>query len=188
MSEETQETRILEAPAEGAVLQSERLSRTTRLRLAWALFWPCATLDLVWHLLRSQLRLAENQLGYIDAIVALLFFFFFSTWVVRRTVRLDFPEFHVAVIHHHGGPETSTMTYRESVSVAWLICWRSAVVVLIVAFLLAVVLRLRYDLNGAMGWLWPSAAEFLIFYFWIIKAMVRKKYAGFSLRLDKSVI
>jgi len=34
----------------------------------------------------------------------------------------------------------------------------------------------------------PSAAEFLIFYFWIIKAMVRKKYAGFSLRLDKSVI
>lgn len=61
----------------------------------------------------------------IDLAVRLLLFFFFSTWVFRRTVRLNFPRFHLVVMRGSSGERTRAMKYGESLSVAWLLNWRA---------------------------------------------------------------
>jgi hypothetical protein len=139
----------------------------------------------VYYLLRGQLRLSEAQLQNIDPVYGILQFFLFATWVVRRTVRLDFPGFHLLVIRRDAGEGTRAMTYRESLSVAWLISWRSSMIFLPVFVAVWVVLRQQPQLYSPFGWLWSTVAELLIFYVWIVKAALGKSYSGFALRLDR---
>ena len=81
------------------------------------------------------------------------------------------------------------MSYRESLGVAWLICWRASMMILFFSAMLAVLLQQPLTLPGSLrGWLWSSAAELLIFYVWIVEAALGKSYSGFSLRLDRSVL
>jgi hypothetical protein len=48
-----------EAVISGALEQPEQLSGGERLQLTWALVWPCALLDVVYCLVRSQSRLTR---------------------------------------------------------------------------------------------------------------------------------
>ena len=164
---------------------SETISPAERLELAWALAWPCALLEFVQNLLLGQLRLTEDQRQNIEQVAGLLAFLLISTWVVRRTVRLDFSGFHLLVIRADAQDGTRTMTYRESLSVAWLISWRSALVLVpfFVTFLLVM------DAPPRHGWLLHSVltvAEFLTFYLWMVNGALNKNYARFSLRLVRS--
>src|SRR5260370_18189739 len=101
-----------EAVMSGELEQPGQLSRAEQLQLTWALNWPCVLLGLVYCLLWGQLRLSEAQLLSIDLVLGILAFFLFTTWVVRRTVRLDFPGFRLLVIRGGAGEGARAMTYR----------------------------------------------------------------------------
>jgi hypothetical protein len=172
--------------------QPKPLSRAERIQLTWALVWPGALLNLAYVLLRSQLRGSETSLQIarinavlesIDGTVGALGFFLFSTWVVRRTVRLDFPEFHLLAIRAGAEGGNRTMMYRESLSVAWLLKWRTVMYSLPLG---VAVFVLRHgpppqEWYSPLNWLWISAAEILIFYLWIVNAALGKRYSDFSL-------
>ncbi len=190
------ENTLNEAVMDGALEQPEQLSRAERLHLTWALAWPCALLSLVYGVLRGQLRLSEGQLQGLDQVFGILGFFLFTTWVVRRTVRLDFPGFHLVVIRGDAPDGTRMMRYSESLSVAWLITWRTMVILspLLIA-VIAVWVRLHQqphelsqELYSPLGSLLTTLAELPIFYFWIVKAAVNKRYSRFSLRLERSAV
>ena len=166
--------------------QIQPLTRTERLRLTWALAWPCVLVALVYGLLRGKVRLPETQLQVIDQVFGILEFFLFTTWVVRRTVRLDYPGFHLLVIRGNAGDATRTMSYRESLGVAWLISWRTGMFFLPLAVAMIVLRQQPQVLYRPLGWLSTSVAELLVFYFWIVKAALGKQYARFSVRLDRS--
>ena len=91
------------------------------------------------------------------------------------------------------------MSYRESLTVTWLICWRTAVILVLfggmsAALYYELVLGLKFsdwskqsqDQFSLGGWLWGSAAEVAFYYFYIVRKALTKRYAGFSLRLDRS--
>jgi hypothetical protein len=178
--------------------QGSRLSRTERLQLAWALSWPCVLLLLVEDLLHGQLRLTETPLQSIDWVFCLIQLFVVTPWVVCRIVRLNFPGFHLLVVRGDAGEGTRTMSYRESLSVSWLMTWRS-VVIFVLIFLAALVAlaavagpeslrRPMEGMYGLLGFSGVSAGTLLINYLWIAKAALRKRYSGFSLRLDRSAL
>lgn len=175
-----------EAVMSGEQEQPMRLSRVERLQLTWALAWPCILLGLAYCLLRGQLRLSESQLQGIDQVFGVLEFFLFATWVVRRTVRLDFPGFHLLVIRGDARGWARTMSYRESLSVAWLLSWRSFLFFLPLFVAMIMLRRQPQELYRPLGWLGSSVAELLVFYAWIVKAALGKRYSRFSLRLDRS--
>jgi hypothetical protein len=160
-----------------------------RLHLAWALTWPGALFDLAYQLLRAQLGLPAAKAAGIDLVVAILGFFLFYTWVVRRAVRLNFPGFRLWVMRGDGGSGTREMSYAESLSVHWLIYWRSLMILLPIHLFFAVLLRGTglYDrfLWSIPGWLCCAAAGLAILYFWLAGAAVGKRYSAFWLRLER---
>ena len=109
----------------GAYPRPERLSPAVRLQLAWSMSWPCMLLDLAYRLVETQSNLPKQQIQIVGLIFGLLAFFFFSTWVVRRAIQLDYKGFQVVVARAGGDGSSHTLTYRESLAVTWLICWRS---------------------------------------------------------------
>jgi hypothetical protein len=170
----------MNAVMSGEFDRTDEVGRAERLQLTWALAWPCIALSLVYCWLRSQMRLNESQLQGVDQVVGLLEFFLFTTWVVRRTVRLDFPGFHLRVIRRDAAAATRGMTYRESLSVAWLISWRTSLILSPVLVAVWVFQQQRPELYSLSVWLWSSAAELLVFYFWIVRMALNKSYERFS--------
>lgn len=181
--------------------QPERLSYADRFQLAWALSWPCAVFSLLYWLARGLLGLSGQHLTPLDLGVGLFQLFFFSTWVVRRTVQLDFPGFHLVVIRHQSGETTRAIDYRESLSVAWLLIWRTAVifgvlngVIFAAVWLVRGSRPLFFDPNyvtlpGVLGILkefQEEALSLLIFLLWVNKAAIRKNYARFSLGFEQT--
>jgi hypothetical protein len=84
------------------------------------------------------------------------------------------------------------MNYRESLSVTWLICWRTWLIFLPFTIAAAVLLQTRQGLYNQLvwslpGWLCNSVAELLIFYIWIVPAPLGKRYSGFSLVPDRTI-
>jgi hypothetical protein len=184
-----------EAAMSGAPEPPEQLSPAERLRLTWALGWPGALLNLAYAVLRGQLRLSEGQLQGMDQVFGILVFFLFGTWVVRRTVRLNFPWFYLEVIRGDAPEGTRMMRYSESLSVVWLITWRTMVILLPLIIAVAFWARLHQqphelsrELYSPLGSLLCILAETPVFYFWIVKAAVNKRYARFSLRLERSAV
>lgn len=168
--------------------QAGPLSRAERMELTWALSWPCVLFSLAYDVFRRLLQLSEAQLQALDFVCAALSFFLVSTLVVWRTVRMDFPCFHLVVVRC-GTPEVArTMRYRETLSVTWLIGRRSAAICVLPWLALTLLLRHRLDVYGPLGWLFNSVAELLVFYVWIVQAALNKSYAGFPLRLARSVL
>jgi hypothetical protein len=172
-------------PITGAVEQPERLSPAERLQITWALVWPASALALAYSLLRSHLPLSATLLEDMDDVLDILAFFLFHTWVIRRTVRLN----HLLVIRASVPEGTPAMTYRESLSVTWLITWRLAAIGGVLALLAIIAFGVTacaaVNLNSPLAALCASAAEFLIFYVWLVNAALNKPYARFSLRLDR---
>lgn len=161
----------------------ERLSPAVRLQLTWAVSWPCIALDLAYRLVESQSTLPKQEIQFIDVVFGILAFFLFSTWVVRRAVQLDYNGFHVVVLRAGGAEVGRTLTYRESLAVAWLISWRAGLIMAIPAVIAGVLLQ-RPDIDdGLFGWLWTSAFQLLMFHAWLMEAMLRKAYLGFDLRI-----
>jgi hypothetical protein len=184
-----------EAVPGGEAEQPQSLRGDDRLQLTWALSWPCLLASLVYGLLRGHALIPEEALQSIDLASSGFLFFLFSTWVVRRAVRLDYPGFHLLVTRGAARGVTRTMSYRESLSVTWLICWRTWMI-LMAAFVVfvaavAIVTQQRPALDARLlwsipGWLLNSVAELLIFNMWVVPAALRKNYSGFSLKLDRS--
>jgi len=171
----------------GELEQPKPLSRAERWRLTRKLVGPSACLGLIlYSWLRDRIPPSVALTGGI------LLFFLFATWVVRLTVRMDFTGFRLLVIRGDGREATRTMSYRESLSVAWLMCWRSSLLILP---LVAAASLLPPESHGGWigylwsswhGWLWFAVAELLILYVWTVEAALGKRYSGFSLRLDRS--
>lgn len=80
-----------------------RLSRAERMELTWALAWPPAPFDLAYGVFRLLHVISEAQLQVLDFVWAAPSFFVFSTWAVRRAVRLEFPGFHLMVLRYGVG-------------------------------------------------------------------------------------
>ena len=166
---------------------------TDRLRLAWALAWPCAILGLIYSLARGRLGLPDGSMAieWIDFAAGVLQFFLFSTWVVRRAMRLDYSTFRVVVIRGSAGERARAMNYPESLSVTWLLIWRTDLIeCLVLGVFLAVLWIVRGThpaglspfslISQSLGFV----LEVLIFSL-ILKAAIRKKYSGFSLGLEE---
>jgi hypothetical protein len=81
------------------------------------------------------------------------------------------------------------MSYRESLSVAWLICWRTFMFFLGPVVVVSVLSHqpLEFE-NSLRGWLLTSMSELLIFYFWIVEGALGKIYSRFSLSLERSAL
>ena len=106
------------------VTSPDHLSSRHRWQVAWALAWPCFLFDLLlWLVTMGALRryLDEELAESIYIICTVLSFFLIAPRIVRRTVRLNFPDFHLVAVRRSGGGETRAISYRESLSVAWLV-------------------------------------------------------------------
>ena len=111
---------------------------------------------------------------------------------------MEFPSFHLQVIRDNRGQATRTMSYGESLSVAWLISWRlltlfslplmtgMAVWVAFVGWDAA--MSQAQDVPDAVSWLVGTPVQFLIFFVWIVKPLLHKRYAFFSLKLERSAM
>ena len=179
----------------------EQLSYADRFQLAWTLIWPCAAFSLLYWLARDFLGFSGQQFTRFDLSVGLVQLFSFSPWVVRRTVRFDFPRFHLVVVRRENGETTRAIGYSESLSVAWLLIWRTDVIMSVVHGLVSTSVWLVrgarpafFDLNyvtlpGVLGILrvvLQEALGLLVFLLWVNKAAMKKNYARFSLRLERA--
>lgn len=179
----------------------EQLSYADRFQLAWVLMWPCAAFSLMYWLARSFLGFSRQQFTLFDLSVGLVHVFFFSPWIVRRTVHFDFPRFHLVVIRGQNGGTTRAINYGESLSVAWLLIWRTDMIMSIVHGLVSTSVWLvrgarpvLFDSNyitlpGVLGILrvvLQEALGLLVFLLWVNRAAIKKNYARFSLRIERA--
>jgi hypothetical protein len=165
---------------------------TDRVRVAWALAWPCILYDLVFYHFAIPRSSNHSIVWVATAIFGCLFF---VPLVVRRTVRLEFPRLHLVVVRGWSGERTRTMTYRESLSVTWSLLVGSVGVGVVIAL---PVLGAVWGLLGAPPGgpfrvanqstrvLFDPLGELLTFLsiFLILKYVIRHAYPGFALRLE----
>ena len=188
------------------VTSPDHLSSRHRWQLAWALMWPALAFNLLLWLLvtvGADRRYLDEQLTEsINFICTVLFLFLIAPWIIRRTVRLNFADFHLVAIRRPGGGETRAISYRESLSIAWLLNWRGSAVVLV---LLGAIFLALWALRGAPPGrsqlpgmsIVPGFTGFielvvgnllvlLLFYLWLVSAAVRKTYSDFVLQLRET--
>lgn len=187
------------------VTSPDHLSSRHRWQVAWALTWPALAFNLLLWLLvtvGADRRYLDEQLTEsINFIWSVLFLFLIAPWIIRRTVRLNFPDFHLVAIHRPGGGETRAISYRESLSIAWLLNWRCSAVVLVLfgaIFLALWALRgappARFQLpgmsiagfTGFIELVVGNLLGLLLFYLWLVSAAIRKTYSGFVLQLRET--
>ena len=104
-----------------------QLRFTQKLQLAWSIGWPCLLFDVMTRPFRSYLGDSPWK-SEVENGLLLFSFLVFGPWVIRQVVRLNFADFHLAVIRHGSLKYVREMNYRESLSVLWLITWRPIVV------------------------------------------------------------
>jgi hypothetical protein len=157
------------------------------------LFWLLITVGAVRRYLDDQ---SEEVIYHIYGVLSL---FLIGPWIIRRTVRLNFPDFHLVAIRQPGGEETRAISYRESLNVAWLLAWRSGLVVGLVygaIFLALWALRgappsgfQRPAVSGVLGFIQLVVGNLLcllLFYLWLVSAAIRKTYSDFVLQLRET--
>lgn len=127
----------------GELARPERLSRAERMELAWVLAWPCLLFGLLYDLFRQAPQSAGAEVRGLDTACGMVSLFLLSPWVVRRTVRLELSGVHLLVVRWGALEGTRAMNYRESLSVAWLICWRTSVVSVFMFLAFSVLLQQR---------------------------------------------
>jgi hypothetical protein len=172
-----------------------------RWQLAWALTWPSFLFDfLLWLVTVRAVRhyLDEQSAEMIHNICKGLFFFLIPPWVIRRTMRLNFPDFHLVAIRRPGSGETRAISYRESLCVAWLFSWRTAAAKLFLllgaTFLAAwafwglppdrfLTFRVLSSVPGSVELVVGNLLTLLLFYLWLVPAAIRKTYSDFVLQL-----
>ena len=170
---------------------SDSLSSRHRWQLAWALVWPSFAFNLLSLLLAIGVvrRYFDKPVEDIySACGTLLSLFVIGPWIVRRAMRINFPDFHLVAIRKAEGGETRALSYRESLSLAWLLSWRCGAIFGIVV--------------GLICWAWwafwgawppqrvgaiPEIVSLMagnlfilaLFYLWLVSAAIRKSYSDF---------
>jgi hypothetical protein len=157
-----------------------KLSYRERLRMAWELTWPMALIDLgVVILLHGFLEVQGESADSVWAVVA---FFGVSPWVVRRGLNLKYGRLRVQ----------PKLSYQRSLKVMWLLGWRTLALSLAALVPVSLILRaLHLDANLAgenplinnVGLSLADAGSSLLFYPFLVTAMLRKRYRGFRLEL-----
>lgn len=148
--------------------------------MAWELTWPMALIDLgVVILLHGFL---EVQGESADSVWAVLAFFGVSPWVVRRGLNLKYGRLRVQ----------PKLSYQQSLKVMWLLGWRTLALSLAALVPVSILLRaLHLDANlsaenplvNNVGLSLADAVSSLLFYPFLVTAMLRKRYRGFRLEL-----
>lgn len=174
-------------------LPVDQFTFTDRLYIAWSLAWPCAAIGLIYELSKGPLHI--RQYGWIDVPAALLQLFLIAPWVVRRTVRLEFPRVQLTVIRRETGERTRAMRYRESLKVAWALINRSVGLgMLILTPIIATIAILRGGLSDLetrsatlpaqlLGEAFSLLVEVFLFVL-VLKSVVRAPYREFALGLE----
>lgn len=157
-----------------------KLSYRERLRMAWELTWPLALIDLaVVFVLHGMLEVEGES---ADSIWAMAAFFAVAPWVVRRALNLEYGSLRVR----------PKLTYQQSLKVMWLLAWRTLVLSLAALVPISLVVRaLHIDvplsgdnpLVNNVGLSLFDAVSSLVFYPFLVTAMLHKKYRGFRLEL-----
>jgi hypothetical protein len=157
-----------------------KLAYRDRLRMAWELTWPLALIDLAVVVLLHGLLDVQGESA--DSIWAVAAFFGVSPWVVRRALNLKYGRWRVR----------PRLTYQQSLKVMWLLGWRTLALSLAALVPVSLALRaLHLDANvsGAnplmnnVGLSVADAVSSLVFYPFLVTAMLRKQYRGFRLEL-----
>ncbi len=157
-----------------------KLAYRERLRMAWELTWPMALIDLtVVVFLHGFL---EVQGESADSIWAVAAFFAVSPWVVRRGLNLKYGRWRVR----------PRLSYQQSLKVMWLLGWRTLALSLAALVPISLALRaLHLDANltgenplvNNVGLSVADGLSSLVFYPFLVTAMLRKRYRGFRLEL-----
>lgn len=157
-----------------------KLSYRERLRMAWELTWPMALIDLGVVILLHGFLAVEGESA--DSVWAVLAFFGVSPWVVRRGLNLKYGRLRVQ----------PKLSYQQSLKVMWLLGWRTLALSLAALVPVSLILRaLHLDANlsgenplvNNVGLSLADAVSSLVFYPFLVSAMLRKRYRGFRLEL-----
>jgi hypothetical protein len=157
------------------------LTHREKLSIVWQLLWPGLALSLPLAVFQGKLP------PDVRTVIGLLAILAVQPWIVHRVIRYPFADFRLAILRGDSGEPSQAATYREALSVAWLLHWRAALVYYI--FGLCAVLAWLYgrwtppagepwNALAAIGGCLLSAA---LLYWWLIPAALRKRYAGFRL-------
>jgi hypothetical protein len=161
-----------------------KLTYRDRLRMAWELTWPMALIDLTVVICLHGFLNVQGESA--DSIWAVAAFFGVSPWVVRRGLNLKYGRLRVR----------PRLSYQQSLKVMWLLGWRTlalSLVALVPISLLLRTLHLDANLSGEnplvnnVGLSVADAASSMVFYPFLISAMLRKRYRGFQLGLVEEV-
>ncbi len=170
--------------------QTTGLLSLERVRLAWSLTWPCLLADFIHEVLMRQFYDTTRHLLLDELKVGICLAVFITPWVVRRTVRADFPGFRLTVVRPGLTGNARDMTYLESLSVAWLLTWRALALFLLFSAVMAVPVAI-FQAGSLFGGGWATTAtagamlQLLVYYLWIVDAAVGKRYQSFSLELQR---
>lgn len=161
-----------------------KLPYRDRLRMAWELTWPMALIDLAVVVVLHGLLDVQSESA--DSIWAVAAFFGVSPWVVRRGLNLRYGAWRVR----------PRLTYQQSLKVMWLLGWRTLALSLAALAPVSLILRglhLDANLSANLGAANPlvnnvglsvvDAVSSLLFYPFLVTAMLRKRYRGFRLEL-----
>lgn len=161
-----------------------QLSGVEKLQLTWAVTWPCIALDMTLRPLR--LYIADSfPANSIELGFFLFAVFVLGPWVVRHVVRLNFADFHLAVIRHGSLNYRRDMNYKESLAVVWLLSWPPLLVALLFAMIHAAIFG--NSMFGQGLTLAVKVATGIIFQAcWLNKAMTQKIYAHFCLVIRRA--
>jgi hypothetical protein len=170
------------------------LSYRERLRFAWQLIWPSALIELGWAVFQI---VAGVQSTGVDSLYYVASFFLIGPWLVRRAIRLGYPDFSLVVVgdddRAHG------MTYQESLKVFWLLGWRTAILMIAALIPLSLLVGALVKVSLA-DWvrsfgfskvgnnLGLAAVDFLAglaLFPLLIPTMLRKQYRGFHLEVRR---
>jgi len=148
--------------------------------MAWELTWPMALIDLGVVILLHGFLAVEGESA--DSVWAVLAFFGVSPWVVRRGLNLKYGRLRVQ----------PKLSYQQSLKVMWLLGWRTLALSLAALVPVSLILRaLHLDANlsgenplvNNVGLSLADAVSSLVFYPFLVSAMLRKRYRGFRLEL-----
>jgi hypothetical protein len=179
-------------------MPNETLSIADALQVAWAIIWPLALLDVVIWLPEDNLGLRQQWVEMVGFLYDLASLFLIVPWVIRRMVRLNFRGFHL-LVGRHSGEQSRNMVYSQSFAIAWLLIWRTGVILAVIELIFWLVRGARAEdnpfnntaqpgLTGMGQLLIGQALALAIFALWMIKAAIAKPYTNFSLRVKRMAV
>ena len=171
------------------IMSYNQLRLIQKLQLAWSINWPILALEYMLRPLSFYWLDArwEDEAG---TFVSLFVVFILGPWVIRHVVRLNFEGFNLALIRHGSPNYQREMTYKDSLSVFWLLSWRPLLAILPFAMIyVLIVVFTGNPLRGSSPSLFLQVAtnagsaciSMLLQTFWLNSAMTEKIYSNFSL-------